>query len=278
MGLINLPFPNLAANTLARAAQVLANWTTIYNEFNGNISNANISASAAITQSKILNLPADLASKIADAGDTMTGPFLLRFDTPSLRLIGTEVGGKDWRVLESGGIIYFQRNDATEASPLWVSVFQMKSDGTATANEDVANKLYVDTYTRSRAFVTGIRNSTDVTTTSGPNDYENVSGLSAIITLGFASRVRVSTVLSGISNDSAGSTEFRITANGSNILQSHVAVGPGLGANASTSFVTDPMTAGQYTFQVQWRVTGGETTMQANTTNPAMIQLEQCPF
>jgi hypothetical protein len=59
MGLITLP-NTLAAGQVPSAAQFNANWTTIYNEFNGNISNANIAADAAIAASK---LSSDVVSK-----------------------------------------------------------------------------------------------------------------------------------------------------------------------------------------------------------------------
>jgi len=64
MGLVNKPHTHVA-NTLIEAAKVNANDDAIYNEFNGNIENANIKAAAAIAQSKIANLVSDLAGKQA---------------------------------------------------------------------------------------------------------------------------------------------------------------------------------------------------------------------
>lgn len=52
MGLISPP-TTLVDNTIPTAAQFNGDFTTIYNEFNGNITNANISASAAIAESKL---------------------------------------------------------------------------------------------------------------------------------------------------------------------------------------------------------------------------------
>lgn len=52
MGVIVLP-TTFADNTIPTAAQFNGDFNTIYSEFNGNITNANISASAAIAASKL---------------------------------------------------------------------------------------------------------------------------------------------------------------------------------------------------------------------------------
>lgn len=52
MGSITRPYTYTPGNTIT-AAQNESNETTIYNEFNGNIDNANIKSSAAIVESKI---------------------------------------------------------------------------------------------------------------------------------------------------------------------------------------------------------------------------------
>ena len=52
MGVITRDYTYTAGNTIT-AAQNEANETTIYNEFNGNIDNANIKSAAAIVESKI---------------------------------------------------------------------------------------------------------------------------------------------------------------------------------------------------------------------------------
>ena len=52
MGVITRTYTYTAGNTIT-AAENEANETTIYNEFNGNIDNANIKSSAAIVESKI---------------------------------------------------------------------------------------------------------------------------------------------------------------------------------------------------------------------------------
>lgn len=52
MGTITRPYTYTAGNTIT-ASQNESNETTLYNEFNGNIDNANIKSSAAIVESKI---------------------------------------------------------------------------------------------------------------------------------------------------------------------------------------------------------------------------------
>lgn len=52
MGLVTRPYTYTSGNTIT-AAQNESNETTLYNEFNGNIDNANVKSSAAIVESKI---------------------------------------------------------------------------------------------------------------------------------------------------------------------------------------------------------------------------------
>ena len=59
MSQITKPFTHVAG-TIAQAAQVNANDDTIYNNYNGNITDFNIHSLANINQSKILNLTTDL--------------------------------------------------------------------------------------------------------------------------------------------------------------------------------------------------------------------------
>lgn len=62
MGIVAKPFTFTAGATKSgEAAQVNADYDAIYTEFNGNITDANIHPAAAISQSKIANLTADLA-------------------------------------------------------------------------------------------------------------------------------------------------------------------------------------------------------------------------
>jgi hypothetical protein len=52
MGVISKPY-TFSTNTLIQSAQANSDFDTLYTEFNGNIENANVSASAAITESKL---------------------------------------------------------------------------------------------------------------------------------------------------------------------------------------------------------------------------------
>ena len=70
MALINKPYTFSAGATIV-AAEHNSNFDTIYNEFNGSISNANISGTAAITDSKLAQLTT--AGKVSGASLTLLG-------------------------------------------------------------------------------------------------------------------------------------------------------------------------------------------------------------
>lgn len=78
MGIVNKPTTFVAGTTKSgEAAQVNADFDTLYNEFNGNIENANIKANAAIAQSKI----ADLANSLLYAAGLVAGTRMGFFQT-----------------------------------------------------------------------------------------------------------------------------------------------------------------------------------------------------
>jgi hypothetical protein len=54
----------------------------------------------------------------------------LKASTPALRLIGTEVNAKDFRVVETAGSLVVQLNTGTEASPTWADKFKIRMDAT----------------------------------------------------------------------------------------------------------------------------------------------------
>jgi len=107
-----------------------SNFDTLYSEFNGNIDDANLKSNAAISQAKILNLVGDLAARLNLAGGQMTGRIDVKMAMPYVRLIGTEASAKDWRMVESAGSLLMQENTGTEATPTWVTRFNL-SAGTA---------------------------------------------------------------------------------------------------------------------------------------------------
>jgi hypothetical protein len=115
MATITLPNTFTAGTTIV-SADVNSNFSTIYNDYNGNITNANISASAAISDTKL-----DLASIAQDVthngnflvGATNQGDILYDNGTTFTRL----TPGTSGQVLETQG---------AGANPIW-------------ANADIAN-------------------------------------------------------------------------------------------------------------------------------------------
>ncbi|MEJ5360205.1 MAG: hypothetical protein WHT06_16205 [Desulfobacterales bacterium] len=55
---------------------------------------------------------------------------VMKTATPALRMIGTESGAKDFRLVESAGSLIFQVNTGTEASPTWTELFRIRADAT----------------------------------------------------------------------------------------------------------------------------------------------------
>lgn len=72
MSLISKVYTFVTGQTIV-AAQHNANFDTIYNDYNGNITNANISASAAIDPSKIAGGVSTVVRSTFDNGDLSTG-------------------------------------------------------------------------------------------------------------------------------------------------------------------------------------------------------------
>src|SRR2546427_10805131 len=99
MSIISKPH-TFGLDTNPTLANLDADFDTLYTDYNGNVTDANISATANIQQTKIQGLAAGLLSKITNTGDTMIGELKLKFSTPYLRLTGTEASAKDWRFLD----------------------------------------------------------------------------------------------------------------------------------------------------------------------------------
>ena len=83
MGTVTKP-NTFTAGTAARAAQVNANFDTIYNDYNGNINDANVSATAAIKASKLnMASPGPIGSTTPNTGvfTTLTASSSLKIPT-----------------------------------------------------------------------------------------------------------------------------------------------------------------------------------------------------
>ena len=69
----------------------------------------------------------------------------LKGATPHLRLVGTETGAKDWRVIEVNGTFQVQENTATEGSPTWATRLIIGStSGNLILYSGTGNKVEID--------------------------------------------------------------------------------------------------------------------------------------
>lgn len=87
MGIVAVPF-SFTSGTTAVASQVNSNFTTLYNEFNGNIDDNNIKAGANINGSKLL------ASSITTAKLADTSITEAKMDYTSVKVMRTGIAGR----------------------------------------------------------------------------------------------------------------------------------------------------------------------------------------
>lgn len=258
---------------------------TLYVEINGNLDDDNIKANADIAQSKIASLMADLASKLNDIGDTITGELILKFAGPYLRFIGTEASAKDWRLVEGGGGFFFQLNTGTELVPVWVTLYALDSGGAPLTTLSLTPKSYVDAQVLAAFSGMGFSKITktngDFATTS--TSFVDVTGLTATITTA-ARRAQIS-FIGNVTNDTGGDAHTCVTLLIDGVNQGGtdglVINHPDTGRrqNASFTLPSDVLTAGSHTFKIQLKVrTGGTGTLLASTTQPAIFVVQELPF
>lgn len=281
-GLISKPF-TFSSGTLIKSSDMNSNFDTIMNEFNGNISDANIATSAAIQQSKIVNLTTDLAARLLDTGDTITGELKSKYSTPCHRFTGSEASAKDWQICESAGSTIFQENTGTEGTPTWTTRYTLAAGaGGPATGTDLSTKTYVDGLTKSLAFGKVVKTDGDVSLSTS---YATVAGLSPSITTG-AHRVKITFIGSFKSADNQ-------THNGGiTLLIDTVDVGGSAGmiktswasgnttryANASFTFVSEVLTAASHTFEIQVKDESGGTSVLKASDLPAVLIAEELPY
>ena len=289
MGIVSKLYTFVGGTTkTGEAAQVNADFDTLYTLVNGGLDDANVSALANIQQSKIATLITDLAARTLKAGDTMTGALLLKFAFPYLRLIGTDASNRDWRITTSGfggnaGAMFFSRNDGAELAPVWTDLYRLSITGTPAIDSDLATKLYTDSLiagkTTNLAFAKIFLTNGNVTF-SPVGTFGEVSALSAGLTVQDNHHVRA-TVICNVSSDAVSDDAVYVSlgidgvnSGGLNGLVTVYSLNNQPG-NASFSFISDPLSAGAHNFAVWMRSVSGNCTIHMNTSHPAFLFVEE---
>lgn len=120
MGLISLP-TTFVDGTVPTAAQFNGDFTTIANEFNGSISNANISASAAIAYSKLNLTGGIVAADLSDAAVT-SRKLKIQYETAQLT-------GSTFTQVTSGATWYNVTDMTKSFTPAVASVVEITVQG-----------------------------------------------------------------------------------------------------------------------------------------------------
>jgi hypothetical protein len=276
-GLVSKPF-TFSPNTLAKSSEVNSDFDTIYNEFNGNISDANISSIAAIQQSKINNLVTDLLTKLADTGDTITGELKSKYSTPCWRATGTEGSAKDWSICENAGAVQIRENTGSEGAPTWTVRYTLPAGaGGPATGTDLTTKTYVDGLTKDLGV--GVVNKTDGDFTIASLTAVDITGLTSTFSTG-ARRARVS--FSGVvSNAAGGSRTIQLQALVDGVAIPGTVIKQTMGAGTETTYsfsvITAALSAASHTFKMQALTSSaaGTQTLLANATFPAHFSAEE---
>lgn len=262
-----------------RSAEVNSNFDTLYNDYNGNITDANISASAAIQQSKISGLAAAIQSIVAKAGDTMTGPLNLKLSVPYLRFIGQETSAKDWRVAENAGKLTVDENTGTEGAPTWTPRYTLAAGaGGPAVGTDLTTKTYVDNTSSSLAIGKMTKSDASVNLTGSFAD----TGITVTVTTG-ARRVRVDAILVAHNGSGNNRTHYvdlymdgaAVTGATSGI--NRVSVDSNRDGPLGFTWVSNVLTAGSHTFTIfaKTGLAGGTQQILADTDTNAILSVEE---
>lgn len=129
MGIITLP-TTFVDGTIPTAAQFNGDFTTIANEFNGSISNANLSASAAIDTTKISGTAVNLSTnqtiasvKTFDEGAIVTAPKALSPSGAGTATLDLSLAN-DFEITMPAGNITIAISNATVGQKFSVSILQ----------------------------------------------------------------------------------------------------------------------------------------------------------
>lgn len=138
MGVVTRPNTYTTGNTIT-AAENEANETTIYNEFNGNIDNANIKSSAAIVESKIAFNTASGHSH--DGTDSKAIPKGFVFTLTGTLATGTSLAPA---LIATGGLTIAKVYAYCKTAPTGASVIiDINKNGTSIWNSNQANRVAI---------------------------------------------------------------------------------------------------------------------------------------
>lgn len=277
MGIISKAF-TFIAGTLIESSKVNSDFDTIYNEFNGAISDANISATANIAQSKIASLVADLAARVAKAGDTMTGNLSLQFANPNIWFKSTGPNVHQWLIqADANGFLDFYWSNQGNP-PVWNLVYRLNINGMQGAS-DLANKNYVDTlaalYTNSNAISKVVVDGADFVTNS--TNFVGVPFLATTLPVR-SRRVQVTLNACVYSGDASDVTIYvTLLVDGSDVGDGGLSINTvsnGRIANASFTYITDLLSNATHTFEIFMRVSSGSGSIATGTPAATLTVME----
>lgn len=291
-----IALPNtFTSGTTIQSAQVNSNFTTIYNDYNGNITNANIASGAAIAASK-LSL-ATIAQTIAMSGTAInfakggdiasatttnigaaTGNTVHITGTTTITAFDTVQAGT-WRYLIFDGALILTHNGTSLILPTAANITTVAGDTALMMSEGSGNWRCLS-YNRKTgsavlAGATAYTNATaqvssDLTTTSA--SYADIAGVTLTFTVGQAGLVTAS--FSGSSNG-AGSTTNNV---GYAILVDAAIVHQTVSRAATSSVMmgislswSGSLAAGSHTIKIQNKTAGGTETLMGATNGPATL-------
>ena len=280
MAIINKPFTFEGGTPkTGEASQINANYDAVFAEFNGNISDANISATANIQQSKILSLVTDLLARVKKTGDTMSGNLHLFVAQPTVFFEDQSGGGTEFAIQSAANQLIVYVNTGSHAAPVYTRRYALRFDGLVNETDDLTTKLYVDALSQNLATILtpsiGRVYKTDgAFSTLVDSVFTSVTGLN----LTMATRARWVTIsVIGVMQADAQAGFINLAIDGAEVSGSFgLSVCPADNQKHNVSFTyMAQMTAGNHNFDVKIRTlaAGGTALLAADANQPAILSV-----